>query len=200
MSDYMTGAELQTLREGCGLSREDLAGLCGVQARTVKHWENGRSGVPGDVADLARRIDGAVTTASAQGLRQVQELAQRTGAVPAYLVLLRYDERDAVRYQVRQQFASLGNMTGWQAAAIHSAIVNRLRLLIGTAPGLAAVAVRIVWMRSEDYEAWRSAQGMEDNEATRAAWATGQVDKQAAAHRADQPPAQAPGAAGGGMC
>ena len=199
MSDNMTGAELQMLREACFLSREDLAGLCNVAARTVKHWENGRSGVPGDVADLVSLIDATITSASAQGLRQMQEVTQRAGAAPADLVMLRYNEQEAERYRVRQQFASLGNMTGWQAAAIHGAIVNRLRLLMVIAPGLAGVPVRIVWMRGEEYEAWRSAQGMQDSETTRAAWAAGQVDKQAAAHRADQPPAHAPGAAGWGM-
>ena len=33
---HMTGAELQTLREACSLTREELGDLCNVAARTVK--------------------------------------------------------------------------------------------------------------------------------------------------------------------
>ena len=56
----MTGAELQTLRESCGLSRDEFAGLADVQARTVKHWETRKgSGVPADAAALATELESA---------------------------------------------------------------------------------------------------------------------------------------------
>ena len=69
-TEHMTGAELQTLREACHLSRDELAALAGVQARTLKHWENGRAGVPGDVADLVRSMDARVSRAAREVLAQ----------------------------------------------------------------------------------------------------------------------------------
>jgi hypothetical protein len=54
--------------------------------------------------------------------------------------------------------------------------------------GFERCAVRVVWMQSGPYEAWRAAQQLADSEATRAAWAAGQVAAQAKPHRADQPP------------
>lgn len=191
MSDYMTGAELQTLREGCGLSREDLAGLCGVQARTVKHWENGRSGVPADVAGVVAAIEARLWLAAREAKQAITEAARQHGSAPADVVLIRYaSSEDLARY--RPDMAGL-------PVGVHGALVGRVRMMLTEAPGFVLVPVRIVWMHSEEYQAWRSAQGMDDSEATRAAWAAGQVDKQAAAHRADQPPAHAGGAAGGGM-
>ena len=54
-TDYITGAELQALRESSGLDRDQFGALCGVQGRSIKYWETGASkhGVPGDVADAA---------------------------------------------------------------------------------------------------------------------------------------------------
>lgn len=188
MSETMTGAELQTLREACGMSREELAGLVEVQARTVKFWESGRSGVPADVADLMRRVDATVSLACSEALHQVRRAALEAMEYPADLVLLRYGADDAERYQVRDRFASLGPMCGAQAAAIQGAIVNRVRLTLPWFTGFECVAVRVVWVRSELYEAWRATAGLVDNEATRSQWAGGQVAAQATAHKADQPP------------
>lgn len=64
--NHLTGAELQTLRENANMPREDLAELAGVQARTIKHWESGRAGVPSDVADLVRCIDQTIDAAAQQ--------------------------------------------------------------------------------------------------------------------------------------
>lgn len=54
----MTGAELQCLREACGLDRDQLGERCGVQGRSIKYWETGTSkhGVPADVAALVLSI------------------------------------------------------------------------------------------------------------------------------------------------
>lgn len=89
MSDNMTGAELQTLREACNLTRENLGELAGVAARTIKHWEHGRSGVPADVADLIRRLDATVSIAANGALRAIKDAAATAGAYPADIVLLR---------------------------------------------------------------------------------------------------------------
>lgn len=176
--DNMTGAELQTLREACGMSREELGRLAGVQARTVKHWENGRAGVPADVAELVERIEGIVIQAAGQAdamRNQAEHLAAINGE-PFDLVLMRYRDEDLQRYHPE--------MKGLPAS-VHGAIVGQVR----AAAQADGVPVRVVWMVSGDYEAWRAELGHADNEATRAAWAAGQVQAQALPHRADQPPA-----------
>lgn len=184
-TEQMTGAELQTLREACGMSREDLAGLADVQARTVKHWEGGRAGVPADVADLVRRLDAMVSLVANEALQGIRQAAEQAGQAPDKLVLLRYQNAaDLTRYR-----ADMDDMP----AVVHGAIVNRVRLALPWLPGFERVAVRVVWMLPEDYEAWRRDQpginDTPDNEATRSAWAAGQVQTQAIPHRADQPPA-----------
>ena len=63
MSEYMIGAELQCLREACGLNRDQFGALCGVQGRSIKYWEMSQSnhGVPADVTaliqELAAKVD-----------------------------------------------------------------------------------------------------------------------------------------------
>lgn len=54
----MTGAELQALREACGLDRDQFGALCGVQGRSIKYWEMGASnhGVPADVSGLVLEL------------------------------------------------------------------------------------------------------------------------------------------------
>jgi len=192
-AEHMTGAELQTLREACNLSREELASLAGVQARTVKHWENGRAGVPGDVAALVLGLDAMIlktATQAGDAIKQLQNAARpitlrRVGeedsifypaGAPADLVLLRYHSaEDLDRY--RADMAGL-------PASVHAAIVGRVRLL---AQAL-GVPARVVWFDAEAYEAWRAVAKLPDTETTRTQWAAGQVATQALPHRADQPP------------
>ena len=61
-TDYMTGAELQCLREACGLDRDQLGEMCGGQGRSIKYWEMGQSnhGVPADVAALVLELEAKV--------------------------------------------------------------------------------------------------------------------------------------------
>lgn len=73
----MTPADLKIRREALGLSGEDLAARCEVQARAVRRWEGGTTPVPdfvddvlldlevftdrlveGNVAEILKRIDG----------------------------------------------------------------------------------------------------------------------------------------------
>ena len=58
----MTGAELQALREACGLDRDQFGEKCGVQGRSIKYWEMGASnhGVPADVAALVLELEAKV--------------------------------------------------------------------------------------------------------------------------------------------
>lgn len=61
-NEYITGAELQALREACGLDRDQLGERCGVQGRSIKYWEMGASnhGVPADVAALVVELEAQV--------------------------------------------------------------------------------------------------------------------------------------------
>jgi DNA-binding XRE family transcriptional regulator len=174
--DHLTGAELQTLREACGLSREELGHLADVHARTIKHWENGRAGVPSDVAALVQRLDDTLHTAAQHAI------ATYTGAAapPAGVVLLRYaNAEDLHRYR-----PDLVNLP----ASVHGAIVGRVRAGLRHLPGFEGQPVRVVWLEPQAYDAWRQAAQLPDSEAARTAWATHQVRAQAIPHRADQPP------------
>lgn len=192
-TDTMTGAELKTLREACGLTREDFGDMAGVQARSVKHWENGRAGVPGDVASLAQGLDSTVSRAAGELLQHAIDAALALGEKPRQVVLLRYSAEDAARYPQGRELASLGRLSGAQAAALQGAAINRIRITRGRLdallPTLEGSALRIVWMQSDAYEAWRGAQGLTDSGLIRADWAAAQVAAQAKPHRADQPPA-----------
>lgn len=171
--DYMTAAELQTLREACGLSRDELGALAGVQARTVKFWEYGKIGVPADVADLVREVDRNIMSAVSQMVHSIRNKPV------ADVVFIRYRNEDMPRYRPDlKDFPS----------SVHSAILSRVRLLLPWSAGhLDRIPkIRIVFMMPDQYEAWRGARP--DTEATRAEWAAGQVAVQARPHRADQPP------------
>ena len=73
----MTGAELQALREACGLDRDQFGALCGVQGRSIKYWEMGSSnhGVPADVAALVLELEGQI---SKEAALQIQHYAGRS--------------------------------------------------------------------------------------------------------------------------
>jgi hypothetical protein len=60
----MTSAEYRTLREACGLSKQNAATFHNVALRTIEHWEAGKNPVPDGAAEELRlldlNIDGAV--------------------------------------------------------------------------------------------------------------------------------------------
>lgn len=70
--EYMTGAELQALREACGLDRDQFGELCGVQGRSIKYWEMGASnhGVPADVMALVLELEAKVSNETAQAIER----------------------------------------------------------------------------------------------------------------------------------
>lgn len=175
----LTGAELQTLRESCHLTRDELGDLAGVQGRTVKHWENGRATVPQDVAALMHQLNTQATQATRQAINAIKDALrdaeaisiQRVGSAdeilfqtarPVDLVQLRYrSAADLHRYRPDLKGTPLG---------IHSAIVARVHcqtLELG-APA------RVIWFDPEAYEAWLDALNRNDTEAHRAQWATSQ--------------------------
>lgn len=177
---HTTGAELQTQREALHLTRDDLATLAGVQARTVKHWESGRAGVPADVAELLNRMETAIHQASASHAEHVARMIRSAGHAPADVVLIRYrTTEDLERFQPE--------MKGFPAGA-HAAMVQRLAEALRSSHH---IRPRIVWMDAEAYTAWRHAAPDQrpDNSATRAQWAAEvALPAQAMPHRADQPP------------
>ena len=195
---HMTGAELQTLREASGMTRDGLASLAGVEARTVKHWETRKgAAVPADVAQIVRNAARWVLQASAEALRTVQEAPHAVSEV----VLIRYRETAHMHATDRAQ----GLM-----ADVHGGMVCRLVLDL-MAQG---TACRVVWFDPDAYNAWREdlrhkgwGQRVEilkawgdhtgqpvdthpDTPAHRAAWAAGPaLGVQAIPHPGDQPPA-----------
>jgi transcriptional regulator with XRE-family HTH domain len=188
--DTLTGAELATLRESCGLLREDLARMLQVEPRTVKHWEHGRSGVPDDVARQVQQMARAIDEAAAQALRVIHQQARRLAnssaadVGPLDVVLIRYrTDDDLHRHRP--------DMRGFPTAA-HGAIVRSVADAIRRSPDLQPYAcARVVWMDREAYEAWRAAQPGRpaDTELTHSEWAAAQaIDQQARPHRRDQPP------------
>lgn len=186
-ADYTTGAELQTLREAAGLSRDALADLVGVQARTVKHWEHGRSGVPADVAAVAhnlaqwtRQAAQAVHTSAREWLRQfepVQVETTLTATIPGPLVLLRYQQTE----HMHQTDRARGARADCHGAAVGQ-VVQRL--------ALDGVAARVVWFDPASFASWRQDSQADDTPAARQAWAEREaLHAQAAPARGDQPPA-----------
>lgn len=134
MAPHMTGAELQTLRETCGLSRDEFATLADVAPRTVKHWENRAGGVPADVAKLAAELESAMRQAViAHTERALFEHAPH--GLDAPVILTRYREGDAMPR------ATWGTML----PSMQGACVARVRVaLLGMGR-----AVRVVWFDAD---------------------------------------------------
>ena len=192
----MTGAELQTLREAAGLSREVLAGLADVQARTVKHWESrASSAVPADVAVMVRTSAAWVLKTARDNLRDIllqihggpmaAGVAEAmTGIFPAgadapQVVLVRYRETDHMRPQDRE----LGHL--------HGAMLARLVLDL-IAHGMRP---RVVWFDPVDYDRWFDSTVKTGGLISHARWAAQAIASQTRPHAADQPPAgHTPGA------
>ena len=173
--DRISGAELQTMREAAGLSREALAQLVGVEARTVKHWEHGRAGVPADVAQVVQGAAQWVRTASAEALRNVRAQLDPTTtqlmgeAVPSThktcpclplvpVVLLRYRET-AHMHPADTRQGLRADMHGAMVAQVVQALA---------ADGVRA---RVAWFGPLAYAAWAATKGVEDTPAQRDAWA-----------------------------
>ena len=179
-TNYMTGAELQTMREGCNLSREELGGLVGVAARTVKHWENGRAGVPGDVALSVVSLNGLIeAVAQVEQVRAWRVWQRNPGAQG--LVLVRYrDDEDAGR---------MDSVLMGYPVAVHGAVVMRVIAALKNRQDAAHnLDVRVVWFGAADYGAWLAQVGAQDTPDALDHWAAQALPAQSLPHRADQPP------------
>jgi transcriptional regulator with XRE-family HTH domain len=175
---HMTGAELQTLREAAGMTREALAELASVAPRTVKHWETRTgAGVPADVVPIILQAARWVIFAAGEAFYQVVNQPEP----PAEVVLLRYRETAHMHPQDTAQGLR---------ADVHGAMVSRLTLDLmhnGYTP-------RVVWFDPQAYTQWLATQATNpspapDTHATRAAWAAQALEQQAIPHPGDQPPA-----------
>lgn len=195
--EYTTGAELQTLREAAGLSREALAELVGVQARTVKHWESGRAGVPADVASVALRLADWVANAAHRLRMQARktyhgQISQAAttwsddgeplhmqlmpGTAPARVVLVRYRETS----HMHASTAPNGTTADTHGAAVTQAMQGL---------ALDGIPARVVWFDPDAFYTWRSAHQAEDTPASRALWAQASaLPAQAIPPRGEQPP------------
>lgn len=170
MTKNRTGAELQTLREAARITREALADACGVEARTVKHWETRKGfGVPADVWHTLAELIEWITKAS----RETVESANMAPGAP--VVLVRY--RDA---------KDMPKTARGLRADVHGAIVCDAFMAMN-AQGRDA---RVVWFEPESFAQWLSTQQVQGQpeSAQRAAWAAQQgLADQAKPHRGDQP-------------
>lgn len=85
-NDYMTGAELQALREACGLDRDQLGEMCGVQGRSIKYWEMGASkhGVPADVAELVLKLEANVREDADANIAYFGSAVQLESKIPVF--------------------------------------------------------------------------------------------------------------------
>lgn len=192
--EYMTGAELQTLREACGLSRDTLGLICSVQARTVKHWEGGRAGVPDDVAQAVRQVARWVAVESydlaARIMREADVLSyarpfftesQSTEGESTAEVLVRYREPADMPANLR---------AAGVLPEVHGAMLASVVLLLAGVPDL---RLRVVWFDPAAYFEWLHAAGhkpSDDSEQLRSQWATLRaLPAQAMPPRGDQPPA-----------
>lgn len=194
-ADNMTGAELQTLREACGLSRDELGARCDVAARTVKHWENGRAGVPADVAALVARLDAQNDSDAWEALSRIKWQRERLRTegkpAPGVIALVRARSEEDVL-----EFASTAAPDDQRAPGISwpalGGAVARLAALLSFQgdhiDGIAA-KVRVIWFAPSDYAAWLAAQNASHGGDRLQAWALAQIPAQSIPHRADQPPA-----------
>ena len=190
----MTGAELQTLREACGLTRERLGELCNVAARTVKHWET-RAGaaVPADVAGLVLPMAQLVHVMAERNRQRLQAILQKEGTTVHLLgekTPRNIDPRDTpgpvlIRYHEAADMTQADRLAGL-LPEVHGAIVTRVVLdLMGE-----GFTPRVVWFDPAAYTAWATLQGQgpdQDTPDTRGAWAAEAI-KAAIPHPGDQPP------------
>ncbi|TAL87484.1 MAG: DUF1870 family protein [Candidimonas sp.] len=153
----MTSAELKTIRESLGLSLQWVADQAHVQLRTAQYWESGRNQVPADVAQMLTALDEQLWGVVAETLKQVQTLAEQSGALPEQIALIRY-RNDADLWAFRPDFKPM-------PVGTHAALLSRVRRKLWEI-GVPSV---IEYMEPEIYKKWLAER--QDNESLRAQWA-----------------------------
>lgn len=74
--ERMTPAELRVVREYLGLSGEALAGLLGVSARTIRHWEGGVYPIPDGVRIEVEAIEAETAEAVSAVIGRLNSAAE----------------------------------------------------------------------------------------------------------------------------
>lgn len=154
----MTPAELKTLREACGLSLPQLAGLCSVQDRTARYWESGKTSVPADVEKLVRELNTSLTNSSRLAIHQITETCRLHGSAPN-TTLIRY-RADADLHAHRPDMIPF-------PASTHAALIYRVYDTLQRE----SIPCRIVYFELAAYQDWLIATSQTDTEAARSAWA-----------------------------
>lgn len=162
----MNPTELNTLRRSLWLTREQAGAINGMTERSWRYLENGTRPIPQDVQDRMRQLDDAANAMADAAWDEYGNLTGANGVEwrEVEAVLLRY-ARDA------DLAAAHPEMAGWPVD-LHSAAIDRARILL---EGEGA-SVRIVLFDPSAYAGWITERGMEDNPASRAAWAAGTAD------------------------
>ena len=188
-TDYMTGAELQALREACGLDRDQFGEMCGVQGRSIKYWEMGQTnhGVPADVEALVLDLVGKNSaqrhdmTAIARNLFSDLRLNGRNVRQIAELLLEMDDKVSREAETEIKRLTSAANVVLMRTAdplktEVSSRVYMALRRICQN--------VRLV---SFDYKAYRAQLSGQDTPESRQAWARRALKEQAKPHKQDQP-------------
>ncbi len=162
----MNPTELNTLRRSLWLTREQAGKLNGMSERSWRYLEDGTRAIPDDVRAHMRQLDAAANAMADAAWDQYANLtvAHKAEWRDIEAVLLRYAS-DADLAAAQPDMAGL-------PADLHAAAVDRARLLI-EAEG---ARVRIVLFDRAACTDWIAAQGLEENAASRAAWAASAAD------------------------
>lgn len=163
MNDCMTAAEFAATVRGLGLSHENVADLAGVRIRAVQYWASGGLAVPEQVGELLKKLETRQKELVRHFVSKTIDLIESPPAgltgPPKFVAIVAY--KTAVDFERFQP-------DFWpQSPGYH------LQILRLAARELAAGGVncRLVYMIPELYDAWLIANGLEDDSATRSAWA-----------------------------
>lgn len=164
----MNPTELNTLRRSLWLTREQAGAINGMTERSWRYLENGTRPIPADVQARMRQLDDAANAMADAAWDEYGNLTVTQAAEwrDIEAVLLRYAS-DADLAAVHPDMAGL-------PADLHAAAIDRARILLeGEGAG-----VRIVMFDPAAYAGWIAEQRLQDNAASRAAWAASAADPQ----------------------
>ncbi|WP_287995353.1 DUF1870 family protein [Acidiphilium sp.] len=162
----MNPTELNTLRRSLWLTREQAGALNGMTERSWRYLENGTRPIPADVQARMRQLDAAANAMADAAWYEYGNLTGANGIEwnQVEAVLLRYAS-DADLAAAHPDMAGL-------PADFHAAAIDRARILLEAEDA----RVRIAMFDAAAFRAWLAARAMDDNPASRAAWAAGATD------------------------
>lgn len=120
--DRMPGGELQTIRDGLGLTQEDLATLLGVRDETVRFWERGKDPIPYRVPDEIAKIEAYTADVVTHVIEQLND------APDAMIAVYRGDEEFAAH---RPDLAEQGYTPRWWRHVVYRVAHEVPGLIIG---------------------------------------------------------------------